>query len=328
MREKFSQIFNKVLESKFPEKEVVSKQEIMQFSTKLRINSQTEKARANGNHSVIFGQLDDTPIILKTTANPIFASRTLTEIYTLIELDGTLDETFSTPKLIDFGFSNDKYLWFMTERISEEYLSGNTQNDVDTLAKATVSILRSELKVPFKDDKRLELVKEGNAVKLLEKLNVIAKEWQTSFAEDIEDLITIMNTYDMKTLPPATVHGDLVARHIIDLGANKYHIYDWELTGGAWFWGYEPAYVFHRTYTRDGDEVLAKRYLETLLSLMTDHEKELLKLSFRPMLAQRIIGGYKDYSDVMSVEYKRNKKLHDEIKDYERLPYNFFRYTY
>ena len=322
MLDKFQEIFSKVQEIKFCENDKIAKNDILEFSKQLKIISPIEKARKNGNHSVIFGELDNRPVVLKTTSNPIFVSRTLTEIFTLIKLEGALNDMFSTPKILDFDFTDNKYLWFITTRESENYLDGNKKKDVETLAKATIALIRSEFKVPFKDKDRLETINEGNEQKLVDKLNDIAQEWSKEFSDDIEKLISIMNTYNIKNLPPTTVHGDLVARHIIALGQDKYQIYDWELTGGAYFWGYEPAYVFHRTYTRDGNEVLAKIYLEILLSLMNLQEKKLLIQSFRPMLAQRIIGGYKDYTDKDSNEYKQNKKLNREIESYKYLPYD------
>jgi hypothetical protein len=320
--DKFSAVFKQVHDTNFSEKSVISKKEILRFSNKLSINSPKEKARKNGNHSVIFGTRNNYPVVLKTNSNPVFALRTLTEIYTLINLNGTLDKLFSTPELIDFGFTDDKYLWLITNRLPGEYLKGNTKSDVEILCKATISILRSGLKVPFKDEKRLKSINGGKSAELLNKLEEIAIEWKKEFSEDIGDLMKIMGSYPINQLPPATVHGDLVARHIINLDNNKYHIYDWELTGGAWFWGYEPAYVYHRTFTRDGDKNLAKEYLCSLFRLMNSEERHYLKTSFKPMLAQRIIGGYKDYSDTTTKEYINNKILHKGISGIAYLPYD------
>ncbi len=269
-----------------------------------------EKARPRGNHSVIFGTLNNKPVVLKSNANPSFVSRTLTEIYTLLELDGHLDAIFSVPKILDFDFSEQKYLWFLTELNATQYLVGNTAADVEVLAHATNAILRSDLKVPLKDAPRLEKLNANLGQELLNKLKDLAVVWQKEINIPVTDLIDTMMTYSMSSVPPIPVHGDLVARHILKLENDKFQIYDWELAGGAYFYGYEPAYVFHRTYTRDGTPELAQVYLDTLLKNSTDEEIDNLKLTFKPMLAQRLLGGYKDYSDTNSREFALNTQLH------------------
>ncbi len=322
MLDKFAKILTKVHNRNFSEQDIIDKKYIAEFSKRVQIDKPKEKARPNGNHSVIFGTKSGKPMVLKTVSNPSFASRTLTEIYTLIQLDGKLDKEFRTPKILDFGFTDDKFLWFITDRVSENYLKGNSKKDIDILSKATVSVIRSGLKVPLKDEKRLESIENGDAYKLLKKLDDIALEWSKEFSDNIDDLVDIMNEYPINELPPVTVHGDLVARHLVDLGKDKYQIYDWELTGGAWFWGYEPAYVYHRTYTRDGSPKLAEIYLENLFESMDAKEKKYLIKSFKSMLAQRIIGGYKDYSGNSSTEYHKNKSLHRDVMEFSMLPHN------
>jgi hypothetical protein len=310
---KISQIYEKLQSIKYSDRKPISNESLKQFAKSLGIKNIQIKTKSGRTHMVLFGDLEGAQIVFKINADPKHVSRTLSEIRALINLSGTINKEFSAPKLLDYDLTNETYLWFITEYAGNKYLTGSNPNDAEVLARATLAIIRSSLKIPNRDKKRLDLINQGKSHELIEKLNRIADKWHEKFTDDITDLKDIMNAYPVLEVPVVSLHGDLVPRHIIDLDNGKYQIYDWELSGGAWFWGYEPAYVFHRLYTRQKDSTLATHYLKYLFNNMGPREKDLLKKTFKHMLAQRIIGGYLDYPDKDSGTYKLNKILHRQL---------------
>ncbi|MBU1017197.1 hypothetical protein KJ678_03510 [Patescibacteria group bacterium] len=311
MSTKFENIYKKTIELGLKDKPRINKQELLSLANSLGLKNYIQKSKETGEHIVLAGNLNGRKVIFKANINPTFTSRTLTEIYILAKLNGKLNSEFVVPKIINFDLTDNKYLWLITEKFPEKFVDGKTPEGAEILSKATLAVIRSNISIPHKDTPRLEKIKEGKQQELLQVVIDLAYEWKKEFDHNIDKLGSVLSKYPLKDFPTACVHGDLVHRHILDL-EGKFAIIDWELAGGAYFWGYEPAYIYHRLFTRDGTENTANHYKKCFLDGLNEKELLLFQKTFKPMLAQRVIGGYKDY-EKGSREYSLNVKLEKEI---------------
>ncbi|MFH1565882.1 MAG: phosphotransferase [bacterium] len=312
MLDKFENIYKKTIELGLKDKSPVDKQEVFSLADSLGLKNPVQKSKDTGEHLVLAGDLNGKKVIFKANVNPAFINRTLTEIYTLIKFNGKLNNEFIVPKVLNFDLTDDKYLWVFIEKFIENFVDGKTFEGVEILSKATLAVIRSNMSIPHKDNPRLDKIKEGKQYELLKVVVDLAYEWNKEFEHNIDKLVSVLKKYPLKDFPITCVHGDLVHRHILNLG-NKFAIIDWELAGGAYFWGYEPAYIYHRLYTRDGTKETAEYYKKRFLNSLNKEETILFNKTFKPMLAQRIIGGYKDYKDKNSKEYSFNRELEETV---------------
>jgi len=283
----------------------ISENELFEIANNKGISEEGVRSSPTGNHFVLSGSIKDKPVIFKALRKPELKSRTLAEIYALDYLAGKLSETFETPKLLDWGSTYTGVIWFISTRFPDSQIDGNAPECARILAQATVSVIRSGLEIPHRDQPRKDAVSHGNGIQLLKEVIDHADDMKKGIRRDVSRLTHILNQFPLDEVATASLHGDIVPKHIVRIGeSQRFGIYDWELCGGAYFFGYEPADVFQRLYTREATPDIARLYLSELVKLLTVNERQSLISTFRPMLAYRIIGGLFYYNRNTSKSYK------------------------
>lgn len=219
--------------------------------------------------------------------------------------------TFGSPKVFDDGYYKDRY-WFIASYVTGKPLAevgkevGMTDDDLLQAAKMAKEIIDLTPKILLPKDERH--MKEMWKVGIAEK----AREWSKNCKTDTKKLLQFIEKH-AEAADVAVSHGDFVPWHIIKSKNKKYFLVDAEaaLIGGLKF--YDVAYFYHRVYTKLQRPDLAKMFLDRFKEIYSWTEND--QVTFEPVLASRIMGGYFDAERDGVTSMELNQEMERDLVD-------------
>lgn len=233
---------------------------------------------------------DSADYFFKLGTNPEISERVHNESVWNKIVASQLDiDKYQIPLVQDTG-SYRNLFWMTTEFIEGKLVAarkevGRLENwlpQIVGLAAQMNSLARIEL--PRDREFR---GKDANEV-LLNK----AKGWANEVEHDCQNLLTII--MEAPKLSAALQHGDFVPWHIMITEDHRLALIDGEHANNVYPKHYDAAYFYHRVYTLIERPDLAESFLQLYRDRLPIEEKDTFAECFRPVIAQRIIGGFFD----------------------------------
>jgi len=221
------------------------------------------------------------------------------------------------PKVLDQNETGDIY-WVMFEFFSGERIADWVPSrDPRKLKDWFPQIIDFVQFLETVDPKRLETIEEVRPDKsVAKKMLAKIKEWSLVSLkkglisqDELRAMITLVEE-QKDGLEYRLQHGDFVPWHMHDLGFPFFGLVDSEHGGVNQPQYYDLAYFYHRLYTKLWQPQLARDFLSLYLKNSNVDEEEFLK-KFSPVIVQRTIGGFWDYSK--NSEEKSEFGLHRDL---------------
>jgi hypothetical protein len=199
---------------------------------------------------------------------------------------------FDVPQVYETGFIEDKF-YYISEFYGGRKLATKPSLNVegldrwlDTIVKVNLFLLSIQYHNPLPYEKGRHLKSWGNYFEIVKKMYEAVKEH--GLREILEAVQMLRDTYK-----PAINHGDFVPWHMIEHGS-KLILIDGEVAGTNFAKYHDVAYFYHRVYTSAHAPSIAKEYLNKVRDELPSAEKYEFDRSIKPILAERIIGGFWD----------------------------------
>ena len=221
------------------------------------------------------------------------------------------------PKVLDQNESSDIY-WVMFEFFAGERIADWVPSrDPRSLKDWFPQIVDFVQFLEVVDPEKLETIEEVRSdVSVAEKMLAKINKWSAIplkkgliSQDELKVAIDLVGELG-DGLEYRLQHGDFVPWHMHDLGFPFFGLVDSEHGGVNQPQYYDLAYFYHRLYTKLWQPQLARDFLSLYLRSSNANREKFLK-KFLPVIVQRTIGGFWDYSQ--SSEEKREFGLHSDL---------------
>lgn len=218
-------------------------------------------------------------------------------------------EAFTIPKTYESGLFDGRLFWFTSDWFEPNRLSikkpanpKNLDKWIPTIVKAAVALLKIPVPQPGEELYTAMYQNEKNEPKPADRLRANAYVWAEESGEDVADLLHEIDQAVDKVesggslLETAVTHGDFVPWHMFEVNEKRFALIDADL-GSFRTPKYYDAANFYRSVWVHLGENFSRQFLRSFLDIYQPKNVGEFWMRFRPVLAQRIIGGFWDYRE-------------------------------
>lgn len=262
------------------------------------------------NNQIFFFKLASTKDISERNYNEMVWNQKIN-----IALGQKINSNFCIPKIFSCGyFDNDKF-FYISEFFDGPFLATkkppnklSLEDWIDKIVETNLYFLniKDNLRFP-RDDGELR----GNVDFSQLFYNQDYKLLQDLKEFDLE--LILLEEKNLKlTYRPCINHGDFVPWHMIKFN-EKFVLVDGEQGSCKLPMYFDIAYFYHRAYTGVEAPKLAKLYINKLCKNFSREEKDRFDIALRPLIANRIIGGFWHAKNEKQVDISYHLNLKKEF---------------
>lgn len=238
---------------------------------------------------VFFFKLASTRDISERNYNEMIWNQDINRI-----LDKEPCDKFCIPKVISCGYFDDDKFYYLSEFFNGPFLATkkppdklNLKDWIDKIVEVSLYFLNVKDKLQLPRD---EVELKGNLDFSQFFYNQDYKLWRDVKEFNLKPIL-LEEKYLKFTYEPCINHGDFVPWHMIKC-KGKFVLIDGEQGSCKLPKYFDIAYFYHRVYTGAEAPELAKSYISKLRQNLSCDEKDKFDRAFRPLIANRIIGGF------------------------------------
>ena len=228
-------------------------------------------------------------------------------------------ETFIVPHTYESGLFRGNLFWFIDDWFEPNFLSvmkpadpKNLERWIPAIAKAAAALLKIPVPQPGEELYMAMYPNDEHEPKPADRLRANAHVWAEESGQDLVDLLVEIDqtAKQIKSgkLPSETAvtHGDFVPWHMIEVDKGRFALTDGDL-GSFRTPKYYDAANFYRSVWVHLGERYSRQFLRHFLGIYQPKSMEEFWIRFRPVLAQRIIGGFWDHRE--KPEYRKANQV-------------------